>query len=96
MSCPVRALYLKRSSTFLVNYKFGPLLLNIRAPKAQEFFIDFFLNIRAQKVQANTSISVKNTQLEGIKLTKIAENSGFSRPELVRARTFERKVIETW
>ena len=29
-------------------------------------------------------------------LVKIAQNSGFLRLELVRARTFERKVIETW
>ena len=42
------------------------------------------------------TISVKNTRPEGVKLAKIAKNSGFSRLELVRARTFERKVIETW
>ena len=30
------------------------------------------------------------------KLAKIAEKGGFSRLELVRARSFERKVIETW
>ena len=30
------------------------------------------------------------------KLAKIAQNSGFARLELVRARTFEWKVIETW
>ena len=41
------------------------------------------------------TISVKNTQPEGVKLAKIAKTSGFSRLELVRARTFERKVIET-
>ena len=42
------------------------------------------------------TISVKNTRPEVVKLAKIAQNSGFSRLELVRARTFERKVIETW
>ena len=41
------------------------------------------------------TILVKNTRPEVVKLAKIAKNSGFSRPELVRARTFERKVIET-
>ena len=41
------------------------------------------------------TISVKNTLPEVVKLAKIAKNSGFSRLELVRARTFERKVIET-
>ena len=30
------------------------------------------------------------------KSAKIAGKSGFSRLELVRARTFEKKVIETW
>ena len=30
-----------------------------------------------------------------VKLAKIAQNSGFSGLELVRARTFERKVIES-
>ena len=30
------------------------------------------------------------------KFAKIAQNSGFLRLELVRARTFERKVIEIW
>ena len=33
---------------------------------------------------------------EMVKLAKIAQNSGFSRLEFVGARTFERKVIETW
>ena len=37
----------------------------------------------------------QNNLPEVVKLTKIAQNSGFSRLELVRARTFERKVIET-
>ena len=41
------------------------------------------------------TISVKNTPPEVVKLAKIAQNSGFSRLELVRARTFERKVLET-
>ena len=42
------------------------------------------------------TISVKNTLPEVVKLAKIAQNSGVSRRELVRARTFELKVIETW
>ena len=42
------------------------------------------------------TISVKNTRPEAVKLAKIAQNSGFPRFELVRARTFERKVLETW
>ena len=33
-------------------------------------------------------ISVKNTLPEVVKLAKISQNSGFSRLELVRARTF--------
>ena len=41
------------------------------------------------------TISVKTTRPEGVKLAKIAKASGFSRLELVRARTFERMVIET-
>ena len=41
------------------------------------------------------TISVKNTRPEVVKLAKIAKYSGFSRLVLVRARTFERKVIET-
>ena len=41
------------------------------------------------------TISVKNTRTEAVKLAKIAKNSGFSRLELARASTFERKVIET-
>ena len=35
----------------------------------------------------------QNTLPEVVKLTKIAQNSGFSRHELVRARTFERKGL---
>ena len=38
----------------------------------------------------------QNTPPEVVELAKIAQNSGFSRLELVRARTFERKVMETW
>ena len=38
----------------------------------------------------------QNTPPEVVKLAKIAQNSGFPRLELVRARTFERKVIEIW
>ena len=41
------------------------------------------------------TISVKNARPEVVKLAKIAINSGFSILELERARTFERKVIET-
>ena len=41
------------------------------------------------------TISVKNTRPEVVKFAKIANNIGFSRLELVRDRTFERKVIET-
>ena len=41
------------------------------------------------------TILVKNTRPEIVKLAKIAKNSGFSRLELVRDRTFERKVMET-
>ena len=33
---------------------------------------------------------------EVVKMAKIAQIRGFSRLEFVRARTFERKVIETW
>ena len=33
---------------------------------------------------------------EVVKLAKISKNSGFARLELVRARTFERNVIEAW
>ena len=39
------------------------------------------------------TISVKNTRPDVVKLAKIAINSEFSRLEIVRARTFERKVI---
>ena len=42
------------------------------------------------------TISVKNTRPKVFKMAKIAKNSGFSRLWLVRARTVERKVIETW
>ena len=38
----------------------------------------------------------QNTRPEVVKLAKITQNSGFSRLELVRTRTFERKVIEIW
>ena len=38
-------------------------------------------------------ILVKHTRPEVVKLAKIAKNSGFSRLELVRAITFERKVV---
>ena len=41
------------------------------------------------------TVSVKNTRPEVVKLAKIAKNIGFSRLELVRVRTFERKVIDT-
>ena len=37
----------------------------------------------------------QNARPEVVKLAKIAINSGFSILELERARTFERKVIET-
>ena len=38
----------------------------------------------------------RNPLPEVVKLAKLAQNSGFSRPELVRARNVERKVIDTW
>ena len=41
------------------------------------------------------TILVKTTRPEVVKLAKIAKNSGFARLELVRSKTFERKVIET-
>ena len=41
------------------------------------------------------TISVKNDPPEMVKLAKIAQNSGFSKLELVRDRTFKRKVMET-
>ena len=41
------------------------------------------------------TIFVKNTRPEVVKFAKIAKNIGFSRLELVRDRTFERKVMET-
>ena len=41
------------------------------------------------------TISVKSIRPEVVKLAKIAKYISFSRLELVRARTFERKVIET-
>ena len=43
----------------------------------------------------SVDVSVKNTRPEVVKLAKIAKYIGFSRLGLVRARTFERKVIET-
>ena len=45
--------------------------------------------------QKHLTISVKNTRPEVVKLAKISKNSGFSRLKIVRARTFEQKVIET-
>ena len=41
------------------------------------------------------TILVKHIRPKVIKLVKIAKNSGFSRLEFVRAKTFERKIIET-
>ena len=38
----------------------------------------------------------KKTRPEVVKLAKMAQNSDFLRLELVWARTFEWKVIETW
>ena len=51
-------------------------------------------NERSWSVDVPFDLSVKNTRPEVVKLAKMAQNSGFSRLELVRARTFERKVID--
>ena len=64
-------------------------------PEGGEQFLATGSNERSWSVDVPFDHFGQNTLPEMVNLAKIAQNSGFSRLKLVRARTFERKVIET-
>ena len=57
--------------------------------------MNVYFDLHSGQIVTNES-SFMQGQCSVMTLIKIVENSGFSKLVHVRARTFDRKVIETW